>query len=333
MAYIVAEPDFALTLDGQDLTARVRPRLISLTLTDKRDGEADQLDIVLDDSDGRLALPREGAELTLQLGWKKGSEVTVGLVDKGRFTVDEVEHGGPPDTITIRARSADFTSDIRNRREKSWRDTTLGAIVGDIASQNRLQARCAPALASIAVKTAVQSRESDIAFLRRLGRKHDAIATIKHGALIFGAKGSGLTPSGKPIPPVTIRRGEQDQHSYKVEKREEAEGVTASWHDRDAAEKKDVTIGKGKGARRLGRTYGSKKDASRAARAEQSRAARQPRKLSLTLAYGQADLYPERKAKVSGFKAEIDAISWLIVEVKHQLSNSGFTSSVEMEAV
>lgn len=116
----------------QDVAAvdgRIRKRLISLSLSEKRGEAADQLDIVLSDADGRLALPKTGAVLAVQLGWKQGSDVKIGVVDKGSLKVDEVAHSGPPDVITIRARSVDFTSDLTTSREKSWHGTTLGAIV------------------------------------------------------------------------------------------------------------------------------------------------------------------------------------------------------------
>lgn len=43
---------------------------MSLTLTDNRGFEADQLDLELDDADGKIVLPRRGAVITLALGWK-----------------------------------------------------------------------------------------------------------------------------------------------------------------------------------------------------------------------------------------------------------------------
>jgi phage protein D len=331
VSYRINVPDYRVTLDGKDLTDRIRPRLVSMTLTDKRAGEADQLDIVIDDTDGRMALPKAGAKLTVQLGWKDGSDVVAGLVDKGAFTVDEIEHSGTPDLIVIRARSADFTSEIRTRREKSWHNTTIGAIVGDIAKRNSLQPRCAAALAAIAVKSLSQSRESDMALLRRLGREHDAVATVKRGALIFSPIGAGTTSGGKAIPGVTIQRRDGDRHSYKVEKREEGEGVSASYHDTKAAKKKTVTIGKKDKAKRLSRVYPTEAAAQRAAQSERKRQARNPVKFSYDLALGRADLYPERKAKVSGFKPEIDATAWLITEVVHTVTNDGYTTQLQME--
>src|SRR3546814_5412901 len=67
-----------LTLDdGTDLSDKVNPRLISLSLTEKRGEEADSLEITLHNHDGQIAPPRRGAMLQLALGWEKGADVTV----------------------------------------------------------------------------------------------------------------------------------------------------------------------------------------------------------------------------------------------------------------
>ena len=220
--------DWRVTLDGKDMSDRLRPRLVSLSLSEKRGDEADQLDIVLSDTDGMLGIPKEGAVLAVQLGWKQGRDVATGLIDKGSFKVDDVSHSGPPDQITIKARAADFTSQIRNRREQSWKNTTLGAVLKDVAGRNGLTLKVAKDLASIALPSISQSRESDIAFLRRLGRENDAVATIKDKHLIFARKGAGTTTSGKALPTLTIRRTDGDRHNWQRQKRDGQEGVTAS---------------------------------------------------------------------------------------------------------
>ena len=324
--------DYRVMLGGKDLTDAIRPRLVSLTLTDKRNGEADQLDIVIDDGDGTVAIPPAGVTLHLHLGWRQGNDVTVGLIDKGSYIVDEVEHSGPPDQITIRARSADMTSAIRTRREKSWHGTTLGAIVADVARRNRLTPRCAPALAAIVIPALAQSRESDMALLRRLGRQHDAVATVKRGTLIFADIGAGTTASGAALPAVTIRRSQGDRHSYRVEKRDEGAGVSASWHDRKAAKKKTVTVGGTDKPKALAKVHGSEAAAKKAAAAEYGRTQRAARKLSFDLALGRPDIYPEQRLKAVGFKSAIDAIPWLIAEVTHSLNERGFVTSLQMEA-
>ncbi|SNS20739.1 hypothetical protein SAMN06295912_102267 [Sphingomonas laterariae] len=333
MTYIVPKAAWRIMLDGKDLTSTMEPRLLSLSLSEKRGGEADQLDISLSDQDGRLAIPKPGARLKLQLGFSRGTGVPIGLIDKGEFIVDSVEHSGAPDAITLRARSADLSSDLRNRREQSWKDTTIGAVVADIAGRNKLTPRVAGQLAGLAVKAIVQSRESDLALLRRLGKEHDAVATIKAGALIFAPVGSGMTASGKPIPPATIQRQTGDRHRYTIEKQDEATAVEAGYHDLATGKKKTVKAGSGK-ARKLSRTYASEAAALAGAKAEQSRRARLPVKLSFELAIARPDLYPERRITAEGFKPEIDATKWLIASVSHRLAKSGgFTTSLEMEAV
>lgn len=325
-------PDFSVTLDGKDLTTQMRPRLLSLTLTEKRGDEADQLDLTLDDADGRLPLPRMGAVLHVKLGWKQGSGVKVGLFDKGSFIVDEIEHSGPPDVVTVRARSADFTTDLRTRREHSWHDATIGEVVADIASRNGLTSCCAPVLAEITVPIVAQSRESDMALLRRLGRAHDAVATIKRGALIFTSVGSGQNAAGAALSTLTLRRAEGDRHTYRIEKREEADGVTASYHDRDTAERKDVTVGKEATAKKLSHVYASKFDAERAAKSTMRRAQRQPVSMTMALALGRADICPEQKASVSGYKTEINETAWLVSEVTHTLSDRGYGTAMKLES-
>jgi len=335
-------PDYRVTLDGTDLTGtmrqqvalldgRIRARLVSLSISEKRGEAADQLDIVLDDSDGRLALPKTGAVLHVQLGWKQGSDVTAGLVDKGSFKVDEVAHAGPPDQVTIRARSVDFTSDLKTRREKGWHDTTLGAIVDEVAQRHSLKPSCAPALASIAIRAKAQSRESDIAFLRRLGRELDAVATIKSGRLILSPIGKATTPAGRVLPSLTIRRREGDTHNFSRQKRDDVPGVSATWHDRKAGKRKTFTAGNVEGAKKLSQVYGREEDASDAASAAHSRSQREPVSLDLNLALGRPDISPEQKTTVVGYKAEIDEVAWIVGEVSHSLGDRGYATKVKLE--
>ncbi|SUX74646.1 phage tail protein [Citrobacter freundii] len=53
--------------------------------------------------------------------------------------MDEIEHSGAPDRLTIRARSADFRETLNTRREKSWHQTTVGEAVKEIAARHNLK--------------------------------------------------------------------------------------------------------------------------------------------------------------------------------------------------
>ena len=231
-------PDFMLTLESKDITGNISDRLINLSMTDNRGFEADQLDIELDDSDGLVALPIRGAVLSLYLGWKGFA-----LVGKGRFTVDEVEHRGAPDTVTIRARSADFRGTLNSRREESWHDTTLGAIVSAIAARNKLTASVADSLAGIKIPHIDQSQESDAVFLTRLAERNGGAVSVKAGKLLMLKAGSGTTASGKAIPQITIQRSDGDRHQFAIADRGAYTGVTAKWlHTKDPKPKQAVRL-------------------------------------------------------------------------------------------
>jgi phage protein D len=334
-------PVARLIVDGVDLTWRLSPRLNALSLSEKRGGEADQLEFTIDDSDGSVALPRKGVTVTLSMGYDNATG-TAPLFSKGTFKVDDYDWTGGPDTITIRARATDFTGGISVRRDGSWRDTTLGAVVGELASRNGLEPRIAGDLATIALPLVAQSRESDLALLRRLGHAHDAVATIKAGRLVFARIGAGVTASGAAIPSATITRAAGDRPNFRSADRDSAEGsgaaatprgVRARWRSTASAATHTVLVGPSTGARRLPRIYATEDAATRAAQAAYDRRSRKKAEFTITLATGRPELYPERQVTLQGFKAGIDGSNWLISEVRHQLGGGGFTTDLTLQTL
>lgn len=360
-------PAYMLTLEREDITQNFSDRLIGLTMTDNRGFEADQLDIVLDDTDGLVELPPRGASLTLWLGWQGSA-----LINKGSFTVDEIEHRGAPDTLTIRGRSADFRGSLNSRREQSWHDTTLGVIVETIAQRNKLTASVADALKAIAIPHIDQTQESDAAFLSRLAERNGASVSVKAGKLLFLKAGSAMTASGKPIPQMAVERGDGDRHQFAIADREAYTGVTAKWlHTKDpkpqkqkvklkrkpkeqhlralqhpkaaktsakAKKKKEqearegeYMAGESDNVLELTTIYATKAQAMRAAQAKWDKIQRGVAEFSITLATGRADLFPETPVAVKGFKRVIDEQAWIISRVVHSLNGSGFTTGLELE--
>ncbi|MEA9842376.1 phage late control D family protein [Xanthomonas campestris] len=321
-------PQWRVVLDGTDLTERIAPRLLDLTLTECRGGEADQLDLRIHDHDGKMALPKRGVRLAVALGWKD-----TGLVDKGTFIVDEVEYSGAPDIITVRARSADFTADMRTRRERSWHNTTLGAVLNTLAGEHGLTPRVAEALARTKLPHLDQANESDMNLLTRLGQRFDAVATVKAGALLFAPIGAGTTATGKPLPTVTLTRRDGDQHRYSVADRDAYTGVRAYWVDKGKARRQSVLVGTDDNAKRLRESYADEATARQHAYAELERVKRGLAKFEHTLAIGRAEIFPEQIIAVVGFKPEIDAQTWLIAKAAHTIDASGFKSSLVLESV
>ncbi|UOF16449.1 phage late control D family protein [Lysobacter capsici] len=322
-----AVPAWRVVLDGTDLTERFKPRLLELTLTESRGGEADQLDLVIHDHDGRMALPRRGVALSVAIGWEDA-----GLIEKGTFRVDEVEHSGAPDVITVRARSADLSNPMRTRRERSWHQVTLGDVIRSLAGEHGLQARIAPALTGVQIAHLDQTGESDVHLLTRLGQRYDAVATVKAGSLLFMPIGSGTTASGQALPTALITRASGDKHRYGAADRDSYSGVRAYWNNKPGANRKSVLVGASGNAKRLRETYNNETEAREHANAEWKRIKRGAAKMDFTLALGRADLSPEQKLRLRGFKPEIDDTAWLIAKTTHTITSSaGFTTKLELE--
>lgn len=344
----------------KDITTLLSQRLMNLTLTDSRGFEADQLDFTLDDTDGLLELPSRGAILSLGLGWKDEA-----LTFKGEYTVDEVEHSGAPDCVTIRARSADLRGSLMNRHERSFHKTTLGKIVQQIADENQLQAMVGDEYKNLEIKHIDQTDESSISFLTRLAEEHDAIATVKNGRLLFIKSGKSTTASGQKLPEFILTRQDGDSHRFAIAEGDNYKAVKAYWHDTATGKRGEVIIDentevkkvnkttkKGKISKKqttviqqnkpvesdndqiktLRHTYATQQTALNACKRHFEKLQRGVATFSLNLAEGNAELIPEVTVSVAGFKAEIDSNAWIVTQVTHSISeNSGFTTAIECE--
>ena len=348
-------PVYQLLVDGNDISAAIRPRLMSMTITDNRGFTADTIEITLDDSDGQLDMPRRGATLRALIGWHGQA-----LIDKGTYKIDEVEHSGAPDVLTLRGKSADLSGEMNKLRERSWHYETVGAIVDVLATRYGLVPTVGDVFKGMMIDHIDQTNESDLAFLTRLATEQDAIATVKSGRLMFIKAGQGTTASGQPLPAITITRQDGDQHRFSVADRDAYTGVTAYWQDNKSAEKKkievkrkkktkpkperplppgvvvnkterELLIGNSDNVKVLRHIYTSERRAANGARAAWEKLQRGVADFQITLAMGRPELYPEQPTTVRGFKPQIDEAAWLLTQVVHDLTNQGFTNRLQLE--
>ncbi|SDX66890.1 hypothetical protein SAMN05216287_3461 [Pseudomonas kuykendallii] len=320
-------PICRVIVNGTDITGAIEQRLTGIELTDNRGLEADQLDITLSDHDGLLAIPPRGAIVQLWLGWSD-----TGLVNKGLFTVDEVEHSGAPDTLSIRARSADLRKGLKVKRERSFHASTLGALVSTIAAAYGLSPIISAALSVMRIAHVDQANESDANLLTRLGQQYDALATVKAGRLLFMPVGGSTTLSGLPLRHVILTRADGDQHRYLEADRDSYTGVRAYYYELNSAKKLEAIAGGGENLKDLRHTYTDQHSALVAARAEWKRLRRGTSTLSYTMAKGRPDLIPELTYSLEGIKAEIAAVVWLGGNIRHSFTPDCYTTSLELES-
>lgn len=356
-------PAAELTIDGRRFGTQAMSRIISISLTDKRGFEADELTIELDDHDGTIAIPKTGSKITLKLGYKE-----TGLVEKGEYLVSEFTASGSPDRLSITARAADLAEALAEQVEKSWHKQTLYQIIETIAKKHKYEYIISKDYQNTKIEHIDQTNESDASFMSRLAEQYDAIATVKNGKLLFIPAGESQTASGQPILPTTITRASGDSHSFTYSSSNSYQAVRAYYTDKKTGQKKEVIVNKdnaypnkkttqqtetvkgktfkakkkendnqkvnteGQKIKTLRHLYATESGAWSGARGAFKKIQRGVAEFSITLAVGRPDLYPETPAVVKGFKPEIDAEAWLITEVSHKIDSGGYTAGIQFEA-
>ncbi|WP_368576260.1 contractile injection system protein, VgrG/Pvc8 family [Acinetobacter baumannii] len=320
-------PIYRLEVDGNDISPLVVDRLISLSIKDNRGLVVDSVDIELDDSDGQLEIPPEGAIIQVWIGWSN-----TGLVDKGKYKVESVTHRGAPDVLSISAFSNDVSEGLKQKRERSFSNKTIQVIFETVGAEYALKTIVHDTLANRVISYIAQN-ESDANLITRIADEHDAIATLKNGHLILLPRGASQTASGLPLPTAQIFRSDGDGHNYTTGTgTDRITGVKAYYYDTSKSKKLYVVIGDNEdNLKQIRYVHRDKKTAELAAQAEFNRCKRASQKLSYTFAFGQPELIPEQEFVFTGLKPQIDDIVWLGTNVTHNLTDGGFTTSVELE--
>ena len=318
---------FTLTADRQDITDAIKDRLISLSVTDESGVQSDTLELRIDDRDCSIRLPRTGAELSLQLGYRHHKLTTIGV-----FTVDELNIEGPPNVLVIRARAADFRQSLKEQKTRSWENHTLENIIRTIATEHQLNPVIAETLKSKTIQHIDQTEESDLHFLTRLAKEYDAISTVKEGRLIFVPKGQGLTITGKETPLMKLKPEQISRYRFTLADRGKYAAVIAHWHNKNTGQRVPVRIGRSEG-KPVSTLRGLKPDAESAKVAAQAKLESLQRGTitgSISLA-GAPSLRAEGRLTLSGFREGIDGL-WVINQVTHKLDAGGFKTSLQVEA-
>lgn len=317
--------DFRIIADGEDVTALIRDRLLSLTVTDEAGENSDTAQIVIDDRDYRVELPETGATLEIAMGHRE-----TGLVDMGTFVVDEVTGQGPVDEMTIKAKAADMRGGIRARKTRNWDDVTLQDVVSTIAGEHGLTPAVAPALRSVFYPYLAQTAESDLHFLSRLAVDLDATAKPASGRLLVVERGAGRDAEGGEIPVVSLGRSDLNEWSWKVTGRGRYGTVEAEWTEMASAEVHTVSAGSEDPVLRLRHRYPNEEEARRAAEAALKRSKRASGKIGGSLGGFYGALLAEGPIELSGVKPELMG-RWGLTRVSHTLDRNGLITSFDAE--
>lgn len=224
---------YEIVYNGKNITGDILPHVISFTYTDKSHGEADEIQIVLEDKDHLW-----------KNGWysSKGDTVTArifhptqGTLECGTFTVDEISGDGSEsgDTYTIKALAAGINKKLRTKSSYAHENKTLREIANHIAGKHGLTVE--GKIADVRISRKTQYHESDLKFLRELAGEYGYTFSIRDTKLIF----TSVFELEKKDAALTIHRTEMFSWSINDKASNTYKTATLSYHN--PKQKKTIT--------------------------------------------------------------------------------------------
>ncbi|EAW2472677.1 phage protein D [Salmonella enterica subsp. enterica] len=183
MTVPVPQPAYRLVYNQKDITHDVSVYVTSVSYTDKLSGESDEIQVDLEDSEGRWRdawYPGKGDTLTLQMGYAGEP-----LRECGTFSIDEIELSGPPDSVSLRGLATSVTVAMRTKVSRGFENTTLAAIAQRIAGKHHLQLQ--GQIEPLTLDRVTQYDETDLGFLKRLARDYGYLVKVTHTHVIFSS--------------------------------------------------------------------------------------------------------------------------------------------------
>lgn len=174
---------YKILYNNHNITEDVSQYATSLTYTDKTEKEADEISIELEDSDQRWQnewYPEKGASLYAEIIQGKN------VLKCGTFQLDEISLAGDKssgDMITLKGLSAGIKKKLRTKKSFANENKTLREIANTVAAANGLTLQ--GTVPDVKLDRVTQWRETDLAFLNRIGQQYGALFSVRGDNLIF----------------------------------------------------------------------------------------------------------------------------------------------------
>lgn len=316
--------DYMVLANGIDITAKIRDRLVKLSLHDAAGIESDTVTIELDNRDNVIMLPPRGAMLRVWIGYEGE------LVFKGAYEVDELEEPLDDEALVIHGKAAKMSTAFKAPRDRTYDDITLGTLVAQIAAAHGYEPAVSEALATIVFEHIDQRGESDMNLLTRLARDHGAVAKPVADKLVVVAKAASESVSGAELPTITIDDPENSTGRVTLTGESEYRSVVAHWFDEAAQQRQAVTAGEGEPVYTMRQSYTDTDTAQAAADAKLGELQRGTATLSLTRPLTPS-IMPEGILSLVNHKPSANS-RWLVENAEHVIS-SGDVAYTTVSAV
>lgn len=318
------KPIYRIVANGLDITAVINDRMLQIRTVDKPGASSDDFELRIDDRDGAVTLPKRGARMEVYLGYEGQKLALI-----GKYTVDEIEVSGPPDTLVIRSKSSDTRSGAKTTRSGSWEGVSLASLVSDIAGRNGWKPECP---VQTLVDRADQLSESDLSFITRLAKHYDCTAKVADGKLVVLPRQGGASASGKGLPIVLIKRCDNSRWQFRLGDDNVKKAVKAVYADKKGnlstvqLDNEDSIDGLPP-VHTDRHIHPSKSAAEAAAKARLAGFNRSTAGVRLEMP-GRTDVFAERLINARGFKVGVDGV-YLVDSVEQIFTQAGWTTTIE----
>ncbi|SHN42230.1 phage late control D family protein [Chitinophaga sp. CF418] len=178
----VAKAVYEVIYNGKNISGSILPYVLAITYSDRTSGEADTLDIALEDSSGLWQFawhPAKGDKLSVTITFKGN------VLKCGTFTIDgtTLRVGPDGDIVTIRAIAAGITSNIRTTKFIPHEQKTLREIANVIAKDQGLILQ--GDIPEIRIERKSQYKKTDLHFLQELADAYGYTFSIRDSILTF----------------------------------------------------------------------------------------------------------------------------------------------------
>ncbi len=322
----VLVPQWVLHYEGRDITRMMTAYVLSVEVTDKLSGEADELAVQVEDVDGRWRgawSPGKGDRIAAWFGYAGRA-----LQPAGTFEVTELEYDGPPSRLAIKGVAASVTAALRTNRSAAYEGKTLREIAGEVARRHGLT--LTGEVDEIRMGRVTQNGERDLGFLKRLADDYGHVFTVRGDQLVFHRLASlSAAPAGLVLKPGDLTRwrlADKVTDTYQAAK--------ASYHDPATKDLVEVEVKadrvKSGDTHRITERSENRSQAEAKARAQLARLNAGEIGGSLDL-IGEPRLAAGGKLRLADFGTRLDG-DYLIETASHRIvRGAGYTTMVEVK--
>lgn len=325
---MVRKPQFKLLAKGKDVTQKISKNLINISFEDKEKDESDEMSLSIF---GLYSKVLFGDSLELWLGYEK-------LYKCGTFSVNVVSKNYISNTTEVRASAVNFSgkgsTNIKEKKTRSFENTTLFAIAKKLSSENNLKLKITGEDQNIV--SILQNNQSNLEFLYGICFDYGFICCIKENTLIITPKdgkvsdaAANITPKNQNLPSYEISLNDCISLEISESARNEYSAVIVEWQDINEAKMKSIKVGSGNNVFKM-QIAQPKSDNEAFKKAQAKLNELQKGGVNGRCELIGRDLRAGGKLKIKGI--ELDIYEFSIKSVSHSFNDQAYIVSVEFES-